>query len=113
MPSAGFETTIQAMKRLQTYALDNTVNGIVRPAINFVLLFQCLFLQVGTYLGLFQSQFLSSSIHILASWEPVLVRADLWKVLKEMLGTVIACSNFMLRYLGLYHLFIRCALARK
>ena len=81
MPSAGFEPSIEALKRLQTYALDSTVNGIGRPAINFVLLFQCLFVQVGTYLGLFQSQFLSSSIHILASWEPVLVCADLRKVL--------------------------------
>jgi len=28
MPSAGFETAIQVIKRLQTYALDRTANGI-------------------------------------------------------------------------------------
>ena len=106
MPSAGFEPAIQAVKRLQTYALDITVTGIGWPAVNFVLLFHCSFLQVSTYLDSFQSLLLSSSFHILASWEHVLVRANPWKGLKEMPGTEIACSNIMLRSLGLYHLFI-------
>ena len=96
-PQQDSNPEIQAIKRLQTYAIDSTLTWIGRSAIKFVLLFHCLFLQVGTYLDFFQSLLLSSSFHILASWEPVLVRANLWQGLKEMPGTVIACSNIMLR----------------
>jgi len=65
----------------------------------FVLLFHCLFLQVGTHLDSFQSLLLSSSFHILASWEPVLVLANPWQGLREMPGTVIACVQHYAKFL--------------
>jgi len=43
MSSAGFETTIPVIKRLETYAVDRTASGIRWPTIthHYVLVFRC------------------------------------------------------------------------